>query len=784
MMRSRLVSAVAAALVGGGIAVIALPSVESSATASPCGSVAHKCVAIVSPLPAQTLEAGVPGQSITYTLQVDPSAPGSGLGSGSIQPTAGSGITFTGVTSSTSANCFISSAGAATCIGLNQAAGRVFTVTIAVNVSCAAGGDSFATLWSGASDFRNDPNGRGDQYLLDTASAPDLQEMVTGSCGLAFVSEPTSSLVGAGISSLVGTAATANPVQVQVHNQNGAASSIAGVPVTLALGSGGPAGATLSGTLTEVTNAAGIASFPAGASSPLSIDEVGTYQLVASSPGYGSTTSGASPARPGVGGFDIVDAESTCAASAECSTSGSSADGTSYTVQYTNDSGAPEILTSGLGHGTNTCGSYTPSSDALTTAVYFAGTGLQDPAAVTTNDVSDSSATWRSTDRTCFQSGTPIPESSVAPGFGCDPNVVGNPCQTIVDGVAQFSAVLNTCSSDPAGTVPVGAGPHSVAVAPEDGTVYVVNTFDSTVSVLQASTNAVIATIPVGSDPQGAAFDAATNTVYVASEGAGTVSVIDATDNTVVATIPVGNNPEQVAVDALTDTVYVSVDNGNASPGSVVTINDIDETVGATIPVGDAPFGVAVDQATNTVYVANDHSDDVSVIDGATDAVTATIAVGAGLNPDAGSGPFGIGVDETTNTVYVAVDDQSSVAVIDGATDTVTANIALAGTPYGLAVDATTDNVYVAVNSSDDLVVLDGTTNAVASTIAVGTSPWDVAVNPSTAMAYVAEAGDNTVTVEALVGAPCENFNRPLVGDDVGVQFDWRSVGDPTGRDA
>jgi YVTN family beta-propeller protein len=751
--------------------------------------VAHKCVAIVSPFPTQSLQPGVSGQSITYTLQVDPTAPGSGLGSGSIQPTAGSGITFTGVTTSVpGANCFVSSAGAATCLGLGQTAGHVFTITVSVNVSCAAGGDSFATLWSGASDFRNDPNGRGDQYLLDSASAPYLQEVVTGGCGLAFVSEPATALVGAGISSLVGAAATADPVQVQVLNESGQPSSTAGVPVTIALGSGGPAGATLSGTLTEATNAAGVASFPTGAAGPLSIDTVGTYQLVASSPGYGTTTSGTSTASPGVGAFDVVDAETSCAVAATCSTSGTAPDGTSYTVQYTNNSGASEILTSGIGQASYTCGTYTPSSDSLTTAVFNAGTGLPDPSAVTTNHVSVPSAHFASTDRICFGSTTPIPESSVAPGYGCDPNAVGNPCDPSLDGVPQFFAVLNTCSSEPSGLVPVGSAPHSVAVAAEDGTVYVANTFDSTVSVIQAATNAVIATIAVGSNPQGLAFDAATNTVWVANEGSGTVSVIDAapfdvSDNTVLATITVGGNPEEAAADALTDTVYVSVDNGNASPGSVVTINDIDETVGATIPVGDAPFGVAVDQTTDTVYVANDHSDSVSVIDGGTDAVTATITVGAGLNPDPGSGPFGIAVDETTDTVYVAVDDQSSVAVIDGGTNSVTTNVALAGTPYGVAVDAATDNVYVAVNSASDLAVIDGTTNALAGTLATGTSPWALAVNPSTAMAYVANAGSDTVSAVALVGAPCENFDHPIT-EVSGVVFQWQSVGDPTGRDA
>src|SRR5579863_8302181 len=56
-----------------------------------------------------------------------------------------------------------------------------------------------------------------------------------------------------------------------------------------------------------------------------------------------------------------------------------------------------------------------------------------------------------------------------------------------------------------------------------------------------------------------------------------------------------------------------------------------------TIPVGVDPSGVGVDPLTNTTYVANERSDNVSVIDGATDKVTAKVKVG--------SEPYGVGID-------------------------------------------------------------------------------------------------------------------------------------------
>jgi YVTN family beta-propeller protein len=97
-------------------------------------------------------------------------------------------------------------------------------------------------------------------------------------------------------------------------------------------------------------------------------------------------------------------------------------------------------------------------------------------------------------------------------------------------------------------------------------------------------------------------------------------------------------------------------------------------SVTATIGVGASPEWVAVDPETGTAYVTNENNT-VSVIDEATDQVTATIAVGADADP------FGVAVDPDTGTVYVTNSGNSTVSVIDGATNQVTATIAI---PVGI----------------------------------------------------------------------------------------------------
>ena len=76
-------------------------------------------------------------------------------------------------------------------------------------------------------------------------------------------------------------------------------------------------------------------------------------------------------------------------------------------------------------------------------------------------------------------------------------------------------------------TVPVGKNPGGVAVDPGTHTVYVTNSEDNTVSVMDASTRTVTATVPVGKSPQGVAVDPDTHTAYVPNLFDSTLSVIE-----------------------------------------------------------------------------------------------------------------------------------------------------------------------------------------------------------------------------------------------------------------
>ena len=207
-------------------------------------------------------------------------------------------------------------------------------------------------------------------------------------------------------------------------------------------------------------------------------------------------------------------------------------------------------------------------------------------------------------------------------------------------------------------------------------------------------------------------------------------------DPTVVATVPVGDSPVPIGVNPSTNRVYVAIPRSD----NVSVIDGSTNAVIATIPVGSNPQGVGVNAVTNRVYVANFFSGSVSVIDGATDSVVATISVGGT--------PSGVAVNPISNRVYVTNPRCNCLSVIDGATNSVIAAVPLGNTlPVGVGVNPASDRIYVALAGVDRVAVIDGASNAIVATVPVGHSPQHIGVNPSTNRVYVTNTSSDNVSV-------------------------------------
>jgi YVTN family beta-propeller protein len=205
-----------------------------------------------------------------------------------------------------------------------------------------------------------------------------------------------------------------------------------------------------------------------------------------------------------------------------------------------------------------------------------------------------------------------------------------------------------------------------------------------------------------------------------------TSSSLSAQADTVIATVAAGITPLAVAINPVTNKIYVV----NAGSNNVTVIDGATNAT-TTIAVGRNPYSVAINQVTNKIYVTNALSSSVSVIDGATNATTTIAVIPSTL--------LYVAVNSVTNKIYVTNGAYSSVLVIDGATNAVT-TVPVGSNPFYVAVNPVTNKIYVSHNLSNSVTVIDGVTN-ITSTVAVGTQPTRVAVNIVTNKAYVANNG-------------------------------------------
>ena len=169
-------------------------------------------------------------------------------------------------------------------------------------------------------------------------------------------------------------------------------------------------------------------------------------------------------------------------------------------------------------------------------------------------------------------------------------------------------------------TTSVRDEPRRIVVSPADTNVYVSNSGTGTVSVVNATTAAIVATITVGGSTWDIDISRDGLTLYVATVSGNSVKKIATATNTVTSTLTLA----AAAALALTpDDTKLYVGNASTSVYVIDTATFAVET--GPITVGSTPDSLAITPNGTTVYVGNYASDTVSVISTTTNAVTATI---------------------------------------------------------------------------------------------------------------------------------------------------------------
>lgn len=279
-----------------------------------------------------------------------------------------------------------------------------------------------------------------------------------------------------------------------------------------------------------------------------------------------------------------------------------------------------------------------------------------------------------------------------------------------------------------------GVHPIAAALDEADDKAYVVHLTSDELVAVDTLTERIIGSAKTDIGPGGVAYNPVTDRVYVshfgkqlAPSGTGTVKVYDGTSLALLATLSAGGyGGVGVAVDPVLNKVVVA----NSGSDNIAIIDGATNVV-TNLTVGDYPFGVAINKVTHKAYVTNYAGASVSVINLNTNTVSSTL-VDCGPTFDARDachigGPIGVGVNETLNQVWIAQNGMRRLSRIDGSTDTLCASTLPVNNPCYipfpapnqegqgpafLTVDSANNRVIASNYRARQIVIYDGATRA------------------------------------------------------------------------
>ena len=230
-------------------------------------------------------------------------------------------------------------------------------------------------------------------------------------------------------------------------------------------------------------------------------------------------------------------------------------------------------------------------------------------------------------------------------------------------------------------------------------------------------------------NPRAIAYDPATGKVYAVDTSHAAV-LIYSTAGGQTRHVTVGEYPISIAVNPKNGRAYVA----NGGDGTVTVLDGNSDAVVATVSVGSHPYSVAASPSSGKVYVTHTFGDQLSVIDGLTNAVA---------DVKTGSSDL-VAINPRKGTVYLLGYGGAGKVLDEASSKFVEIPVGRHG--WGLTLNDATGALYIARIESADLAAIEpGSSSSVI--ISVGEIPCAIAVNAAGDRLYVANYGDDTVTV-------------------------------------
>lgn len=267
---------------------------------------------------------------------------------------------------------------------------------------------------------------------------------------------------------------------------------------------------------------------------------------------------------------------------------------------------------------------------------------------------------------------------------------------------------------------------------------YVSNSQDNYISVIDRNSHRIIDTVTVGDRPMGMVSSENGDYLYVANYSSNTISIIETFTNRLVDTIAlnIGLGPTELNIPARSSTLYVTAKDSNA----VIAIDILTKNILKKIDVGQGPVGLDSDPNGRYIYVANSYSNNISVIDTRDNELVNTI--GAGGEPRY--------VSIYQKYIVVSNSQTNNVSFIDRYSSKVMSTVFVSSQPGNL-IHGLGGWIYVAGERSHDISFITPALNIAPRKISVGKHPSGMALDKDRKLLYVSNLADNTISVFDLI---------------------------------
>jgi len=285
-------------------------------------------------------------------------------------------------------------------------------------------------------------------------------------------------------------------------------------------------------------------------------------------------------------------------------------------------------------------------------------------------------------------------------------------------------SVINVLTQKNIATIPVGDRPHAICVQEDGRKVYTTTEVDYTLKAIDTATNKVVNTVTLPADPNECAVTKDGKYVVVPLRGNNTAVIIDSATNQIVKTLPI-KGPHNCAtpMGGSNDVVYCEEQRGFDIAKIDLKTMEIADRIKVN---GEArPFLITPDQ--KTMYVALSALSGFARVDVATDMITEVVLPPTPGNPctiEPGNTPtHGIALTPDLKKLWITDIPGSGLYVYDVATKKLSEKINVGKCPNWFAI--TSDGKYVAVTNSESnsVSIIDAKTQKVLAEVPVGKGP-------------------------------------------------------------